>query len=367
MTEQTKNSGRAEVRKNLNAIQKQSKYVSNVLYILFIITGLVAILTLSVSILVVSGVLPKDLNVPVFTSFVTNVKTSVFLSLEFGTALTYGLVGIVIAFTSLSLYFLKSTTRDWAMGKSPFDIKYIKHLRYLSLGVMLTFQPIIALFGLLIFVFSYLMQYGSSLEDMFKSTIESHEAVILSMAEVIEAKSGQTGSHVKRVSEYSKIIAQGLNLDVDTIDEIRIASMLHDMGKLLVPPEILDKPGKLTDSEFDEIKKHTTHGRNLLLNTKGDVFEKAKIIAYEHHEKWDGSGYAGKSGEDISLESRIVAVADVYDALVSNRSYKKAWSSKDAKDEIIKSSGSHFDPLIVDVFKKNYAEIDSVRKKYSSI
>lgn len=193
-----------------------------------------------------------------------------------------------------------------------------------------------------------------------RDIISTQEQVILAFAEISESKSGQTGRHVKRVSEYSRVIAEGMGLSHDEVETVRIASMMHDIGKLLIPLEILEKPGKLTPEEFDVIKTHVTIGEGMLKNAPGEIMEYAKIIVLEHHERWDGTGYLGKKGNDISLIARIVAVADVFDALVSKRSYKLPWTVEEAFNQIIEDRGTHFAPGVVDAFIRNFAEIKQV-------
>ena len=197
-------------------------------------------------------------------------------------------------------------------------------------------------------------------EKLNEMTLKSQEQVILAFAEISEAKSGQTGRHVKRVSEYCRVLAEDMGFDEEEVERIRIASMMHDVGKLLINPEIVEKPDKLTDEEFTEMKKHVIIGENLLHKAPGKLMEYARIIAYEHHEKWDGTGYLGMKGEKIHLISRIVAVADVFDALVSKRSYKKAWSTDEARDIIKSESGTHFDPNVVTAFLDHFDEIVDV-------
>ncbi|HPX25935.1 MAG TPA: HD-GYP domain-containing protein [Treponemataceae bacterium] len=192
----------------------------------------------------------------------------------------------------------------------------------------------------------------------------TQEELVRAFAELSESKSRQTGQHIKRVSEYMQIMASALNLEEEEKKSLCIASMMHDIGKLLIPEEILEKPSKLTADEFTIIKKHVVYGYELLKNSPGRVMEIAQTIALEHHEKWDGSGYLGKKAEEIDLYSRLMAVADVYDALVSRRSYKEKWEPKDAYNEIVKGSGSHFDPMIVGIFEKKYTEFFSVVQKY---
>lgn len=203
------------------------------------------------------------------------------------------------------------------------------------------------------------------IEELSRQSLEAQEQVTLAFAEITEAKSGQTGRHVKRVSEYSRILAEALELAPDEVETIRIASMMHDIGKLLISPEILEKMGGLTDEEFEIMKTHVIIGENLLHNAPGKIMETAKVIAQQHHEKWNGKGYLGMAGEDIALSARITAVADVYDALTSKRSYKKAWTSQEAFEKIICDSGQHFDPKIVEAFKSRFEEIKDIQEEYA--
>ena len=225
--------------------------------------------------------------------------------------------------------------------------------------------PISVCLILFVLFISFIFEYGMYLQKKADETLNVQEDVILSFAEITEAKSGQTGKHVKRVSEYTKLLAEEMGLGAQKAEELRIASMMHDVGKLLIPSEILDKPGKLTDEEFAVIKKHTEFGEQLLANAHGDIMDTSRVVAKEHHEKWDGNGYAHVKGEDISIEGRIVAVADVYDALTSRRSYKDAWDDKAAYDEIVRCSGSHFDPAVVNAFIACYPRIKEIRAAYA--
>lgn len=196
--------------------------------------------------------------------------------------------------------------------------------------------------------------------DIFKT----QESVILSFAEISESKSRQTGQHVKRVSEYVRVMALNTGLDEEKCTEIALASMMHDVGKLLIPPEILEKPGRLTEEEFNVIKTHVTIGEELLKNSPGVVMSMARKIALFHHERWDGKGYLGYAGEDIDYIARFVSVADVFDALVSKRSYKDGWPPEKAYAEIVSQRGKQFAPHAVDVFIKSYDEILEILKQY---
>ena len=251
---------------------------------------------------------------------------------------------------------------------SPFNMKLVKKLKKIAFCTLLIafFYPFTgAVLFILLMLFSNIFEYGTYLQEKADETNRIQEEMIVSFAEISENKSGQTGQHVKRVSEYSKVIAEEMGLDESQVERVKLASTMHDIGKLLIPSEILDKPGKLTDDEYTQIKKHTTYGGQMLQNVEGEIMGLARTVALEHHERVDGKGYpVGKSGEDISLEGRIVSVADVYDALTSRRSYKKPWSSKKAYDEIVRCSGTQFDESVVEAFKRAYDKIDAIRKQY---
>ena len=194
---------------------------------------------------------------------------------------------------------------------------------------------------------------------------EGQENIIRTFAELSEAKSGETGQHVRRVAEYCKLLAMQLGVDEKETECIRIASMMHDVGKLMIPREIIEKPGKLTPEEYDIVKKHTSYGDQLLSNSDGHIMEMARVIAYQHHERWDGKGYPqGLSGNEIDFYAQIASVADVYDALTNKRSYKAAWTSEDAREYILKEKGSQFSPKIVDAFEAIYGEIEQIRGRF---
>lgn len=191
-------------------------------------------------------------------------------------------------------------------------------------------------------------------------------AVIDELASVIETRDVGTGEHVRRTKKYVRILATHLAkkdkykeiLTPETIDKIESAAALHDIGKIAVSDTILLKPGRLTPEEFEKMKIHTTKGGELVKTffthfTEEHFYEDAYDIAMYHHEKWDGTGYpTGLKGEDIPLAARIMAIADVYDALVSKRVYKDPMASEEAFDIIIKEAGHHFDPDLVDTLKE---------------
>ena len=188
--------------------------------------------------------------------------------------------------------------------------------------------------------------------------------MITFMAEVVENRDDNTGGHIRRTAKYVEVIAKelrkkGLYSDILTdsyIEDMIISAPLHDIGKIHIPDAVLNKPGKLTDEEFDIMKTHTTAGEELLVRAKQELGEyeylnmSVEMAAY-HHEKWNGKGYPyGKSGEEIPLCARIMAVADVFDALTSKRCYKSAMPLEKAYSIIREESGTHFDPAVVDAF-----------------
>ncbi|MEO1938706.1 MAG: HD domain-containing phosphohydrolase [Sulfurimonas sp.] len=182
--------------------------------------------------------------------------------------------------------------------------------------------------------------------------------IVYVLSELMERDSGETSEHVKRVAEISKQLAmlEG-SLSDDEIKRIYLAAPLHDVGKVLVDNSILHKDGPLDDAEFEEMKKHPELARDILKKSTQKLIQAAAVIAYEHHENWDGSGYPrGLKGEEIHLFGRIVAIADVLDALTHRRSYKEAWSFEDTVSYMMEQAGKKFDPRLMDLFL-NHLEI----------
>lgn len=182
----------------------------------------------------------------------------------------------------------------------------------------------------------------------------SQEEIILSFSNICESKSKSTGEHVRRVSKYMYVLCEASGFDQTYTDMVCTASMMHDIGKLMIPEEILNKPGKLTDEEYAIVKNHVLYGEALLHNTTGEVMEIARTIALQHHERWDGRGYLGMKGEEIAYVSRLMALADVFDALSANRCYKEGWSLSQTYNEISLGSGTQFDPHVVELFKDQF-------------
>jgi putative two-component system response regulator len=198
----------------------------------------------------------------------------------------------------------------------------------------------------------------------------AQEAIIESMASLTETRDPETGGHIKRTQNYVRLLARTLRespkhkalLDDETIDLLYKSAPLHDIGKVGVPDGILLKPGKLSETEFEEMKKHAVIGRNAISATERKLGNKSFLrfahdIAYTHHEKWNGTGYPqGLSGEEIPLCGRLMALADTYDALISQRVYKPPLTHEEAMQIIVKDKGSHFDPDVVDAFQARVAD-----------
>ena len=188
-------------------------------------------------------------------------------------------------------------------------------------------------------------------------------ALVTALEDANLANDGDTGNHIKRVSEYTALIATTYGADADYVKRIKLFASLHDVGKVGITDAILKKPGQYTSCEFNMIKQHVIIGGNLLDNPALDPM--ARNIALYHHEKWDGSGYcAGLAGDKIPLEARIVALADVYDALSNQRSYKPAFSRQKVETIIAKERGKHFDPRISDIFFEQKDNMFEIRRRY---
>ena len=202
------------------------------------------------------------------------------------------------------------------------------------------------------------------LKELFYTTIKS-------IASALDAKDAYTHGHSLRVTMYSLILAKYMpNVDDKFKEELETTGLLHDIGKIGISENILCKPGKLTDEEFEVMKSHTTKGKKLINNIKKLSYISEWLNA--HHERWDGQGYpSGLKGEEIPISARIIAIADTYDAMTSSRSYRKALSHEVARDEIIRCSGTQFDPALVEIFKKAEKEFsiahDDAENYYKNI
>jgi len=199
-----------------------------------------------------------------------------------------------------------------------------------------------------------------------KREIESTQSeVILKMGEIGESRSEETANHVKRVAKYSYLLAELCGLEENECKLLSTASPMHDIGKVSTPDNILKKPGKLTKEEFEEMKKHTTIGYELFASSRGEILKTAAIVAHEHHEKYNGKGYPrGLKGNEIHIYGRITAIVDVFDALGSERVYKKAWELDKITSLLIEEKGEHFDPYLVDLFMENIDKFLEIRDKF---
>ncbi len=194
---------------------------------------------------------------------------------------------------------------------------------------------------------------------------KTHLELIQRLGRAAEFKDNETGLHVLRMSHASRILARTLGFNDTFADDLLNAAPMHDIGKIGIPDYILLKPGRLDDEEMVIMKQHPQIGADILDNSSSTLIQLARSVAMNHHEKWDGSGYPnGLKGEDIPIEARIVAVADVFDALTNKRPYKDAWSTTDALNEIKKNSGLHFDPEVVDALLNSLDEILAANEKW---
>jgi response regulator RpfG family c-di-GMP phosphodiesterase len=199
-----------------------------------------------------------------------------------------------------------------------------------------------------------------TIKNLHKEIDDTQKELIYTLGEIAESRSLETGHHVKRVSVISAFLAEKLDLPDHRVSLIGLAASMHDLGKMAIDDRILNKPGKLTMDEFEIIKKHCALGYEILRNSQRELLQLAAVIAYEHHENYDGSGYPrGLHGDEISLESRIVALVDVYDALSIKRVYKESWPREEILEYMRSQSGIKFDPHILEVFFENLEELEA--------
>ena len=211
----------------------------------------------------------------------------------------------------------------------------------------------------------HLMHDISEIKNLHKEIEETQKEIVYKMGEIGESRSKETGYHVKRVAEYSKKLALLYGLSIEESEILFTASPMHDIGKIAIPDSILKKPGKLTYEEFELMKTHTDIGYNILKGSKREVLKAAAIVSNEHHEKWNGKGYPqGLEKEEIHIYGRITAVADVFDALGSERCYKKAWDDEKIFKLFQEERAEQFDPKLVDLFLGNKEVFIEIREKY---
>src|SRR5258708_16694195 len=188
-------------------------------------------------------------------------------------------------------------------------------------------------------------------EDATREVREREKETLLRLARAGEFRDGETGNHLIRMSRYSRLIADRIGLDLDEAETVELAAPLHDIGKIGIPDHILLKPGKLDEAEWQTMRRHPVMGHEILKGSASKYVRMGALIALGHHEKYDGSGYPnGLVGEHIPLCARLVAVADVFDALTSVRPYKEAWPSERAFAYIAEQRGKHFDPGLAEAF-----------------
>ena len=216
---------------------------------------------------------------------------------------------------------------------------------------------------------------GKERSDNFEKMVQEKEHELdLARIEVIqklelatEYKDAETGDHINRMSKYCYVIAKNYGFSDDKAELLQNAAAMHDVGKIGIPDSILLKPGKLNEEEWEIMTKHSEIGAKIMDRNSSALLNLAYIVAYQHHEKWNGEGYPqGLKGESIDINARIVAVADVFDALTSDRPYRKAWDTDRTISYINNESGIHFDPRVVLAFNKSIKEIISIKEEYNN-
>ena len=281
---------------------------------------------------------------------------------------------IVVGVISLFLIFLAASTLIYRINfPLDFIINYIEKIRNNKKGLSSKLPIVIDdEFGKLSKSFNSMTRTISKnikeIQNLNKEIEDTQKEVILTMGAIGETRSKETGNHVKRVAEYSKILAIKYGLDENEANLLKEASPMHDIGKVGIPDRVLKKPAKLNDEEWEIMKGHAQLGYEMLKHSNRKILKAAAIVAKEHHEKWDGSGYPnGLKGEEIHIYGRITAVADVFDALGSDRCYKKAWPLEEILELFKKERGKHFDPKLVDLLFENIDEVVYIRDKYKDI
>lgn len=265
---------------------------------------------------------------------------------------------LLVSVSILISDFLSVRYIDYFVG-NPFNTYEDVMMGYAVLHIVVVFVLSIAAY----FIVQRNSMMINSAIDTAVTMQNNQKGLIYAFSEISESKSKSTGEHIKRVAEYMRIMGRASGFDEEYVDKLATASMMHDIGKLMISEEILDKPERLTDEEYQIMKNHVLYGEALLEKCPGELMHIACILAKEHHERWDGSGYLGMKGEEISYISRLMAVCDVFDALTSERYYKKGWTLEETFNEIVSLSGKHFDPAVIKLFIQNFDEFKEVHNR----
>ena len=209
-------------------------------------------------------------------------------------------------------------------------------------------------------------QKTKELQELNKEIEDTQKEVVFTMGAIGERRSKETGNHVKRVALYSELLAKYYGLSEKETALLKEASPMHDIGKVAIADSILNKPARLTAEEYTKMQEHAILGYEMLKHSKRPLLKTAAIVAYEHHEKYDGTGYPrGLKGEEIHIYGRITAVADVFDALGSKRIYKEAWDNEKIFALFREEKGKQFDPKLIDIFFEHVNEFLEIKNKYS--
>ncbi|MCO4785407.1 HD-GYP domain-containing protein [Marinomonas atlantica] len=212
---------------------------------------------------------------------------------------------------------------------------------------------------------NYAKELEQKVHERTKDLADSRMEIIERLALAAEFRDNETGNHVIRVGEYCRCMGQSIGLPKAESDLLAITATLHDIGKIAISDNILLKPDRLTEAEFDIMKSHSEAGAKLLEGSQSELLKAARVIALSHHEKWDGTGYPNQlKGNEIPFYGRIVALCDVYDALSSVRPYKTAWAKEDVEQYINDLSGQHFDPILVEHFNKVSEQFYAILRSY---
>ncbi|MBR7887999.1 response regulator [Marinomonas sp. A79] len=205
------------------------------------------------------------------------------------------------------------------------------------------------------------------IEQTTRELDSSLESAIGMLGEISQIHDTDTGVHMWRMADYCAALARAIGWEDEKVELLKLAAPLHDTGKVGIPHSILKSPNKLTEDEWEVMRQHTVIGHQILIKSEAPLFQLAAEVALGHHEKWDGSGYpAGLSGDAIPQSARIVSLADVFDALTMERSYKRSWTIEESFEHIQQSSGTHFDPELVDCFLHIADELRDIKAKWSA-